>query len=64
MKYFLFTATILYLFTVVFEISFCLMMEASRRRLCDKMFVGAVSTFVTATTLVTLTLLLRALGVL
>lgn len=64
MKYFLFTATILYLFAVVFEISFCLMTETERRRLCDSMFVGAVSTFMTATTLVALTLLLRALGIL
>ena len=64
MKFFLFAATILYLFTVVFEISFCLMMDAGRRRLCDSMFVCAVSTFMTATTLVVLTLLLRALGIL
>lgn len=64
MKFFFISAIILYICSVCFEVAFCLRFEKAPGPSCDTLFVGFASTFIVATVLCVLAVVLRIFGLL
>lgn len=64
MKYLFMVAIMLYIVSVVCEVSLCLLLEANRYRYCDTMLVGTISAFIVATTILALAVVFRSFHIL
>ena len=64
MSYFFIVAILLYIISIACEVSLCVMLDENRYRYCDTMYVGAISTYIVATTLIVLAVVLRVFNIL